>query len=105
MCCFIEFCKVNGLFPKGNCVHSTTDIDTNNIGHCLVLDGHCRADSTALSGVNIWHDAHSAAFGQLVAAHATDLFSCLFINRFGIGNRSRDTSFDSLQSTHHLRIP
>ena len=92
MSCFIQLLKVNSSLPNIDGVHTTSDINTDNVRDCLIHDSHGRSDRAALSGMDIGHDSDPAAFSEFVIAHAADLLDCFFLDYACIAYRSIDLS-------------
>lgn len=74
--------------------HTAANVDADHIGDRLILDGHGRADSAALSRVDIGHNTDLTSFSKLVIAHSANLLDCLILDDLGKADRGIDFSFD-----------
>ena len=92
MSCFIQFLEINSSLANVDGVHTASDINANNVGHCLIHNGHGCSDRAALSSMYIGHDSDPAAFSEFVITYAADLFDCFFLDYVCIAYRSIDLS-------------
>ena len=82
----VYFGKVEVGLAKINCVHTASNIDTDNIGNDLVDDSHRCADRASCARVYVRHNANAAASCELVVTHSADLLDCLLFAHFGVAD-------------------
>ena len=84
-----------------NGVHSAANIHAHDIGDGLVDDRHGRADGAALSGMDIRHDADTAARREFIIAHPADLLDGFILDNPGKAESGIYLSPD-LHHFHHF---
>ena len=92
----VDFC-----FAEIYRVHAAADIDTDHIGYRLVPDSHGGADGAAFPGVDIGHNADSAALSKRAIAHSLNLLDGRILDNLCITESGIYFSFDF----HHCSSP
>ena len=77
----VERGKVDLPLGQAHSLHTAADVHADHARHDLVGDRHRRADSTALSGVDIRHNADPASGELLLIADRSDLLGGLLFQR------------------------
>ena len=90
----IQLLKIYIGLSQADCIHTTADINTDDIRHCLICHSHSRTYCAALSCVHIGHDPDSAPCCELVIAHTADLIDRLLLYHRGIADRCIDLSLN-----------
>ncbi len=90
----IYLLEINIYFSQFQRVHSTADIDTDDIRYRFIGDGHCGADRTAFSGMNVGHNPYLRSCCEIMIAHSADLFDGFILYNGCITNRCSYFTFD-----------